>query len=282
MKRNTKIFIGIAILAVCILTVCVVQTLKDAQDSLILKPNNNTPPPTINETVKTELTELVLKQDDLFEIEFDGFEGEANVFVKQKNIPELDERISIRVNELDTQINISDESEGNKLSEEQREIRKLNASYFCAYEGNKDLSNGDIISVKCDTEGLKKVNIIIENEYKVEVKGLTTKAVEKLEPEISNNQKEEVIEKESDKFYYHDNGEFVWIYPNDVNSLSTDEVKDTVETAVIHVENEEELEIIKKRIRNKEIYADQIQLGLNVYSIDDGFAKAEEWKGVAG
>lgn len=279
MKRKTKIFIGIAILAVCILTVCVVKTLEDAENSLVLNPSDNNPPPTINETVKTELTELVLKQNDLFEIEFDGFEGEANVFIKQKDIPELDERINLRVNELDMQINVSDESEGNKLSEEQREIRKLNVSYFCTYEGNKNLNNGDIISVKCDTEGLKKVNIIISDEYEVTVTGLASKKIEVIKP-----QEEEKIEQEEvDEafFSYHDNDKFVWVYPDDIYKLSTDNLKETVEKVVIYVDTEEEFEYIKKKALNNEIRADEIQYKSIIYEKKDGYTSEHEWKGVS-
>lgn len=281
MKRNTKIFIGIAILAVCILTVCVVKTLKDAQDSLILNPSDNTPPPTVNEPVKTELTELVLKSTDLFEVKFDGIEYDAHAYIVQKEIPELHERITKRVNELEEAMNVSETEKGNLLASEQREIRMLEDFGICSYEGDGNFKNGDEITVKCNAEGLKKINIIVESTYSIKVEGLTPYIEPVTETETEQNTIIEIKEEETDYIGYHDEGKIAWIDPKDVDKFNTNELPSTVETAIVFVDTQEEFDLIKSKALKGEIKVDEIQFLFDVYDREDNFTEAKEWKGVA-
>lgn len=281
MRKNTKILIGIGVLAVGILTLSVVKTFKDAENSLVIKPADNTPPPII-ETVKTELPEVNIKQDELFEVQFSGFEGNGNVFVIQKDIPVLKERIATRVNELDAEINVSDEETGSKLAEEQRFVRMLEDKAFCSYKGEGNIKNGDEIVINCDSESLKKVNIIVDSTYSVKVDGLNPYVEPENEEQVNNNVPVEEPEKEAAYIGLHENGKYAWIYPYDIDNLNTDDLPETVETTIIFVNTQEEFDQIKEKALNGELKVDEIQFLNDVYEKTDNFTEAEEWKGVAG
>lgn len=276
MKNKKKCFIILFIVIFICIGLIFIFNNKNKDES-----NNNDE---LINNLEYDFDEYDLNWKDLVSISFFGVEGNSFYTLTYLNIPDIDNRIS-KVEELweENKSSIVDNNiNSESIFEEVNTLLNVKDENYCYIkEDTSNLKNGDIITVNCDNESLKKLGYTFEPTFTIEVNGLGENI-----DDVSNNEIEdtndkstsETIDIKEDLFIYDDN--VVLITPSNLDNFEIKgDYSDKEVTMFVH--SKEDLnKAIKYALKNNNI--DIIQYNGKEYLKEDNFSEGREWKGRVG